>query len=270
MRNCFFVAILVAILVVAGCAGSGRVNYVSPQDALNKGMAYYERGRYVRAAEYFRGVLDFGRTHEWADEAQLQLARALRMNREFMAAASEYTRFTEFFRSDPRVADAEYERAMTFYERSPNVELDQTSTRRGIEVFNLYIQRFPSHDSVDAAVRRVGELRQKLAEKQFYNAGLYERRGLYEAAALSYELAFDKFPDTPLADDALLGAIRSYIRFSEQSILQRQAERLQKAIDHFDRMVQIFPESELIAPAQLLAAEATVRLDRLVAAEASS
>ncbi len=265
MKNCLFVS----MLFVAACAGGGRISYVSPSDAFQKGMVYYESGRYTRAAEYFRGVFDFGRAHEWADEAQLQLARALRMNQEYITAASEYTRFMEFFRTDPRVPDAEYERAMTYYEQSPRIELDQTSTRRGIEAFNLYIQRFPAHDSVEAAVRRVAELRQKLAEKQFYNARLYERRGLYEAAALSYELTFDKFPDTPLADDALMGAIRSYIRFSDQSVEQRQAERLQKAIDHFDRMAQIFPESDLIGSARRLAAEASGRLDQLVSDESS-
>lgn len=259
----------ICCLVLAGCAGSGRVNYTSPQDAYDRGMAAFNEGKYMRAAQYFQGVFDFGRTHDWADDARLQLARSYRMNRDFILAASEYSSFSSMYRGDERVPVAEFERAMTFYERSPAIELDQTSTRRGIDVFNLYIQRFPEHDSVSVAMRRVGELREKLADKQFHAAGLYERRGLYEAAALTYELMFDKYPDTPLADDALLGAIRCYIEFSARSIQQRQAERLETAIGHYERLVQIFPESDLIEEASELRSEADRRLDRLVASDTS-
>lgn len=261
--------VIVLFLFVAGCAGSGRLSYDSPSEAYTKGLEHYEAGRYSRAGQYFQGVFDFGRTSEWAADAQLYLARSYRQNRDYILAASEYTRFTELYRADSRAPDAEFERAMTFFERSPQVELDQTSTRRGIEVFNLYIQRYSGHDSVDVAIRRVGELRQKLADKLFHAARLYERRGLYQAAALSYELVFDKYPDTPLADDALLGVIRSYIEFSAQSITQRQPERLQKAIDNYQRLVDLFPESELMDVASELNEQAERDLNGLIENDAA-
>ncbi|MCY4000964.1 MAG: outer membrane protein assembly factor BamD [Bacteroidetes bacterium] len=260
MKNSLFVL----MILIAGCTGSGRLSHDSPREAYEKGMDYFERGRHSRAAQYFQGVFDYGRTHEWAADAQLYLARAHHQNRDFILAASEYSRFAELFRSDDRVADAEFQRAMTFYERSPKIELDQTTTHQGIEVFNLYIQRHSTHDSVDVAVQRVGELRRKLADKQFHSAILYERRGLYQAAALSYEAVFDKFPDTPLADDALLGAVRSYIEFSALSIEARQPERLQKAITNYQRLIDLFPDSELIEEATEFSDIARQELDELL------
>lgn len=254
------------VLLVAGCAGPGGLRYESPEEAFTKGMEYFERGRYARAAQYFQAVFDFGRMHDWADDAQLALARTRRANQEFILAASEYARFTELYRADPRIPTVEYERAMTFYERSPEFELDQGNTERGIEVFYVFMQRYPEHDSVDAALARVQELRDKLAYKQFTNAGLYERRELYEAAALSFEVVFDKFPDTELADDALLGAMRCYMEYSNQSIAQRQPERLQKAIDHYQRLIQIFPDSDLIDEAEVLFNQARGTLDQLMTA----
>ena len=104
-------------------------------------MEYFERGRYSRAAQYFQAVFDFGRMHDWADDAQLALARTRRANEEYILAASEYARFTELYRADPRIPTVQYERAMTFYERSPEYELDQSNTERGIEVFYVYMQR---------------------------------------------------------------------------------------------------------------------------------
>ncbi len=262
--------LFIVLFLIAGCSGSGRLRYDSPKDAYDKGLSHYEYGRYGRAAQYFQGVFDFGRTHEWAADAQLYLARSHYKNRDYILAASEYTRFTEVYRADSRVPDAEFERAMTFYQRSPQIELDQTNTRRGVDVFNLYIQRYSSHDSVEVAVKRVGELRRKLADKQFHAAKLYERRGLHEAAALSYEVVFDKYPDTPLADDALVGAIRCYIEFSAQSIAARQPERLQKAITHYQRLVDLFPESELMDEARELGTRAESKLAELLANDASS
>ena len=243
---------ILTCLLIAGCSGAGQLSYTSPEEAYKKGLSSYEDGRYGRAAEYFQGVFEFGRTHEWAAEAQLYLARSHRQNRDFILSASEYTRFTELYRADPRVADAEFERAMTFYERSPQIELDQTNTRKGVEVFNLYIQRYSDHDSVAVAVQRVEELRRKLADKQFHAARLYERRGLYHAAALSYEVLFDKYPDTPLADDALLGAMRCYMEYSAQSVSSRQLERLETALRHYQRLLDLFPDSEHMPEAREL------------------
>ena len=154
---------------------------------------------------------------------------------------------------------------MTYYERSPGYQLDQTDTERGIEVFNLYMKRYPSHDSVLVASQRVQQLRQKLARKKYNAAQLYERRELYEASALSFEAVFDTYPDTPWADDALLGAMRSYIAFSNQSIATRQAERLQQAVDHYQRLLQIFPDSELLKEAEALHERANAQLEYLTA-----
>ena len=255
--------ILVVVVMAAGCTGSGRLRYDTPKEAFDKGMERYNSGKYERAAEYFQGAFDFGRTHEWADDAQLYLARAYRANREYILAASEYSRFVEIYRSDPRAPLAEFERAMTYAERSPNFQLDQSDTERGIDVFNLYLQRYPTHDSVAVAERQVRALREKLARKQFNSAQLYERRELYEAAALSFEVVFDKYPDTPWADDALVGAIRAYIAFSNQSIVQRQAVRLQQAVDHYQRLIQLFPDSELLKDAEELYEQANTQLQSL-------
>lgn len=244
--------LLLLILFVAGCGSSSRVRYDSPEEALTKGKDLYERGRYDRAVEYFQGVFDFGRAHEWAADAQLYLARSYRDNSDYILAASEYSRFIEIYRTDPRVPDAEYERALTYYERSPIFQLDQTDTERAVDAFNLFANRYPTHPLRIEAEARVEELRAKLARKQYQTAQLYERHERYRAAAISYETVFDKYPDTDWADDALLGAVRTYIQFSDLSVLERQEERLQKAIDNYLRLLQIFPDSPLLKDAEAL------------------
>ena len=90
------------------------------------------------------------------------------------------------------MTEAEYEMAMTYYDRSPAYQLDQTDTKRAIEQFQLFIDRYPTDSRVAEATERINELREKLARKRHASAMLYERRGLFEAAALEFDLLLEQ------------------------------------------------------------------------------
>lgn len=255
--------LLVAAVLAAGCTGSNRLRYDTPKEAYEKGLALYEAGKYDRAAEYFQGTFDFGRTHEWAADAQLYLARSYARNEEYILAANEYTRFIQIFRNDPRAATAEYERAMTYYERSPAYQLDQTDTRYAIDNFRLFISRYPTNERVPDAEEKIIELRNKLARKQYEAAQLYELRDYWEAAAVTYEGVFDQFFDTKWADDALVGAMRAYVNFAEQSVATRQRERLEQAVANYERLIQVFPNSSLLKEAEAIYTDVQRRLEAL-------
>ncbi|MBO6574796.1 MAG: outer membrane protein assembly factor BamD [Rhodothermales bacterium] len=254
---------LLLIVILAGCAGSRRLSYDGPEDAYNKGVERMEAEDYERAAEFFQGVFDFGRTHEWAADAQIALARAYRANGEYLLAANEFTRFTQIYRADPRVPDAAYELAMTYYDRSPRWSLDQTDTGRAITQFELFMTRYPNHPLFFEGQARIEELRGKLARKRYESGNQYATRGYNEAAALTFESVFDDYYDTEWADDALVAAARSYIAFADQSIPARRPERLQLAIDAYERLIQIFPDSPLIKEGEEVFRSATDRLRQL-------
>ena len=244
--------LIVLAVLLTGCAGSGRVRYESPKEAYEKGRAFFDEGDYVKAIEMLQGTFDFGRTHQWAADAQLYLARSYRGNKEYLLAANEFTRFTQIYRSDPRVPDAEYELAMTYYDRSPAYRLDQTDTERAIVQFQLFMTRYSDHPLVEEAAGRAVELRSKLARKQFNTAELYARREYYGAAAVSYEAVFDRYYDTDFADDALLGALQSYFDYAKLSVPEKKLERLRLAEANYDRLMQIFPDSPLIKDAEAI------------------
>jgi outer membrane protein assembly factor BamD len=262
-RSGIIIGALAVASLAAGCSGSSQVRYATPEEAFQRGQSAFDRGRYQRAAEYLQGVFDFGRVSPVAADAQLLLARAYFSDKQYILATSEYTRFIELYRNDPRVEQAEFERAMSFYHLSPEYQLDQTETDRAIGYFQLFMDRFPQSTLRAEAEARTRELREKLAHKQYAKGGLYEQRELYEAAAIAYETTFDKYPDTPWADDGLLGAIRAYIGFAEQSVRERQPERLQQAIDNYQRLVQVLPDSPLLKDAEALYERAVAMQQRL-------
>jgi len=243
-----------SVLVFSGCSGSrGAAGVATPEEAFQRAEALVARGRFERATEYYQRVFDFGRTSELAADAQFALAEAYDRSRQHLLAVSEYSRFAELYRADPRVPEAEFRRAVSSMRMAPNHELDQSDTQRAITFFQLFITRYPNHEQRRLAEQHVMTLRGRLARKSYESARLYERRGLYEAAAMTYAVTFEQYPDTDFADDAILGAQRSYLRFAQQSIAERQPERLQLSLSFHQRMLELFPDSPLRSDADALA-----------------
>lgn len=243
--------VLLGVLVFAGCAGSGGVVANSPEEAYNRAGQYYEQGKFDRAVEWYRAVLDFGRTNEWADEAQIYIAKAYYESGQYLLAASEFTRFIDLYPNDPRTEEAAYERIRSYYQLSPAYNLDQTDTDRALAFIRIFQSRYPRSVFMEDLIEIQGDLREKLARKEFAAGRLYERRELYEAAEMQYEQLLAEYPTSPLADDALLGVLRTQTAFAAASVRARQAERFQAALDTYDRFIQLFPNSDLLREAEV-------------------
>lgn len=256
-------ALLLGLPILAGCSGGGAISVEAPEEAFRRGKELYDRGKYDRAVEYFQRAFDFGRSHEWAADAQYYLAQAYFHDRQFLLSANEFTRFVELYRTDERLEEGEYLRALSYVRLSPPYPYDQTDTRTALTYLRLYLSKYPAGKYASEAGALVDELRAKLARKQFEAAELYERQDLYEAAGLTYESVLEEFPDSEYADRALLGAVRAYKAFAEASIPERQAERYQRAADAYHRLAELFPASPLLKDAEALYAGVDRALRRI-------
>lgn len=257
------VLLLGLILLGTGCTGSQRVISNNPEDAYSQAKMLYDEGNYSRAVEHFQNVFNYGRTSEWAADAQFYLAESYMQTEQYLLAADEFTRFVNLYRQDERVQEAAFKRALAYYRLSPPYQLDQSDTRQAINYLRLFIEQFPTSEYAERAGNMLQELRNKLAHREYDAAQLYERRELFEAAALTYERVLEKYPETKWADEALLGSIQAYIRYSEASVRSRQQERLQQALDNYQRFIQLFPNSPLMDEAERLYKRAQSRMNEL-------
>ncbi len=270
MKLRLLLSVFALFMGLAACSSSQELVVEDPQTIYEKGLAYFEKGKYSRAIEAFQEVFNFGRAHQWADDAQLYLARAYFMNKEYLLAANEFSRFIELYPTDPRAVDAEFERALCYYYLSPPYELDQTDTERAITYFRLFMTRYPNHPKAAEAGEKIEELMDKLARKLYEAGRLYERRELYEAAGFTYERVLEHYPASSWTDDALLGAVRAYTLFAEASIPARQKERFEYAIDVYLKFVQLFPQSPLLKEAEQYYQRAQRQLEQLKQKEAQA
>lgn len=213
--------------------------------AYSKAMAFYEAEDYTEAATAFETVTRSGRGTEYAQDAQYYLAESYFNAERFLLAASEYDRFASYYPQDERRQEVEYKSALSFYYQSPRYRLDQSATRTAIERFQLFINRYPDSEYVQNASDRIDELRSKLAHKSYSAAQFYLRTQQYEAATIYLDLVIDQYPESVWAERALVQLVDTFIEYADNSIPARQAERYQKAVDNYEKFLQLFPQSEL-------------------------
>lgn len=224
--------------------------------AYDKAMAFYEKEDYNEAANAFETVVQIARGTEYGQDAQFYLAESYFKDGRYLLAASEYERFISLFPRVEKRQEAQFKEAYCYYKLSPRYKLDQKYTRTSIEKFQLYNSRYSNSERADEAGKYISELREKLAKKLYYSADLYMRTDRYEAAIIYYELAIDKYPETIWAQRALVDEIKTYNIYAGRSILAKQEERYEKAVDVYEKFIQLFPNGQYRQEAEELVDEA--------------
>jgi outer membrane protein assembly factor BamD len=237
--------LLVVLFILASCRSQ---ELIRPGDSLEvaygKAYSLYEEERWRDAASAFETVISIGRGTEFGQNAQYYLAESYYNNNQFLLAASEFERYSQQHPNSERRQEADFKAALSYYNLSPRYNLDQTQTHRAIERFRLFNVRYPNSDRVEEAGRMIEELRNKLARKQFEAAEHYLRTNRYNAAAITYEIVIDRYPESRYAERALVRQINAYIQFAENSVPARQEERFQKAVESYEKYLQLFPRGD--------------------------
>jgi len=248
-------------LLFSGCGGGGGSLGETPELAYLEGQKKFDEGRYAQAVRELQRVFEFGRVHDWADDAQFLMARSYYEDEQFLLSANEFDRFIGLYPSDERNQDAAYFRAMSYYRQSPEYNLDQTDTKRAVDYLRLFVTAYPNTEHAVDIGRKIDELQEKLALKLVATARLYERGGQFKAAALTYERVLNEYPSTSPVDEALFGAMKAYVMYADASVLKRQGERLRKAVDVYNQLYQLFPNSPYLKDAEEIYAGVAVRLE---------
>ena len=239
--------ILLLSVILYSCKGSKTV--IRPgdtiQEAFIKSNRLFEMERYSSAASAFETVISIGRGTEFGREAQFKLAESYFNDRRYLLAESEYKRYRDLYPRAEKVDQADFKRALSYYKMSPRYKLDQTNSEKAIELFNLYISRYPQNSAkLQEADGYIRDLRNKMAHKNYAAAQLYFRLEQYEAAAIYYDVTINNYPDSKWAEQALSEQINTYVLFADRSIPSKQEERYRKAIECYEKYLQLFPRGE--------------------------
>ena len=93
--------------------------------------------------------------------------------------------------SSDYAAESWYKKALCFFMESPQADLDQENTLLAIDEFNRFIENFPRNELVPEAEKKIKELQEKLAYKEYKIAELYRKMKSYDAALIYYQSVID-------------------------------------------------------------------------------
>jgi outer membrane protein assembly factor BamD len=215
---------LLAAAALGGCALFRTPPPLTVESAYTEGMEAFQAGRYRRAAELLGQFVTSVGTDPRLKPALMALAQSHMETREYVTAASEYLRVATEFPSDPEARDARFGLCQAYHSLAPRPQLDPEYTRAAITYCESYASLYGGTAQAQQALQWVGEMRGRLAQKQYQNGFFYFRRGLYDAAVVYFNDVLAGYADTPAAAPSLARLVEAYGRmgYREEEAAARQ------------------------------------------------
>ncbi len=207
---------------------------------------YFQAKKYRNAQQLFENVMPFVKGTPRYEELYVKFANSYYYDGDYENAENLFKTFVEYFPNSPKREEVEYLRAYTYYKRSPKAELDQTTTNKAILTMQAFIDAHPTSPRVKEATEVIDACRAKLELKDFKTATLYYNLGLYRAAAISYGLLSDNYPDSKTADKYKMLTVKAYYKFAENSFADKQKERYAKVIEESNDFIDRYSDSPLL------------------------
>jgi outer membrane protein assembly factor BamD len=226
--------ILLLLVAIWGCSSSFDTADMGPEERLQYAIGLYTEEDYLEAEKELEAVLLQYPGSIYADDAQYYLAMTKFKKEEYILAAYEFSKLIKNMPASEFVADAQFYLAESYYQLSPNFNLDQKYTTKAIDEFQAFIDFFPLNEKVAEAERKINELNTKLAHKHYSIAVIYEKMEYYSAALKYYEDVFETYHDTEYGPQALYSKI----------LLLIDRERNTEAVADMKKFLDKYPEDK--------------------------
>jgi len=128
--------------------------------------------------------------------------------------------------ASPFVPASQFKIGLCYYTLAPRSALDQQYSYRAIDEFQTFIEYYPANELVPEATGYIQKLNERLAQKLFETAQLYVNMEYYKSATIYYTNVIEKFHDTPFAEKAYIGKLRTLI-------LRNKYQEASKEIDKY-------------------------------------
>jgi outer membrane protein assembly factor BamD len=260
----FLPGILLSFLLFASCTSKFGMVMKSKDKEYKLKMAeqYYANKDYDKAQQIYTDLLPLFKGDPRFEDIYYKYAYTSYYQKDYMNAENLFKTYGENFPNSPKVEETEFMRCMAYYKQSPKVDLDQTNTVKTMALLQAFINTHPDSKRISDANEIIDICRKKLELKEFNNAQLYYDLGYYKSAGVAFTVLIDDFPDSDNSDSYALSSIKSYYRYAEMSIIDKQEERFEKVVNDVNDFEQRFPGSKLLADATNYKTQAETNLKK--------
>src|SRR5215467_9355247 len=200
MRGLFAIFVAFCLLLVAGCAIKKAP---TGEDYYQQAQADFAHHEYNAAIENYQLVIDKYPFSPYAEDAELKIGLAYYEMKEYSEAIGALDDFQRMHPTSKNLELVSYYIAMSYYTQIGREDQDQTKTEQALKHFEIIEQRFPEGSFAELARQNANVCREMLARHEMVVGNYYFKRANFRAAESRLAELMQKYPDTPIAPDAL-------------------------------------------------------------------
>ncbi len=233
----FLTLCIMTAALLQGCS-TPQVN--KPTDVLFKeGEQFYQNGNYEDAIAQWKKVKESYQSPELTTRAELGIADAYFLNKDYIESAAAYEDFRKLHPSHPQAGFALYRQGMSNYNQINRIDTDQTPVKNSLTVFESYLKLYPAGEQLTEVQEKIRDCLDKQLQYEIYVGRFYLKSDAYKAAIARFSEALRTFPEQARRDEVLYYLGRSYLENGDKS----------KGREFFGRLSREFPTSPFISDA---------------------
>ncbi len=249
------IRILCTLLLALLLASCGEYNKIlKSRDAELKytyAKKYFDEKKYGRTTTLLSEILSTYTGSSKEQEILFLMAQAYFYDKDYTTATQYYTRYYNKFPKGDYTELARFNAAYGLYLDSPDARLDQTSTIRGIQEFQNFLEYFPQSEKAPEAQDLMFKLQEKLAYKEYLAARLYFNLGLYmgnnyEACIVTSREALKNYPFSEFSEEFQILMVRSRFELAYHSIDDKKPTRYRDLLDEHFNYKNMFPTGKYL------------------------
>jgi outer membrane protein assembly factor BamD len=171
------------------------------------------------------------------------------MRKNYSISGYYFDRFAKNYPKSSKKEEAAFLSAYSYKLASPRYSLDPTDVNKALISFQDFINTYPTSSKIDEANKHYKELRYKLQKKYFEIAKTYYRTADYDlrnynAAIQAFDNLLSDYLGSEFKEEALYYRLKAAHDFVLKSYDRRKPERINDAIEAYQKLKRNFPESK--------------------------
>lgn len=250
MKNRHYIVLVLCMLTLASCTEYSKVLKSKDLDyRFDYAQRAYEKGKYVQASTLLTDLITPLKGGPKGEDALYLLAMSYYQNKDYMNSG---VYFKTYYSRYPKGKYTELSRfycGYGYYLDSPDTQLDQSETLKGIEELQGFLDYFPKSDKVQTAQNAMFELQDKLTLKELQTAQLYYNLGTYMgdnylSAIIVADNALKMYPYSKYREELEMLKLKSKFQEARQSVDERKEERFRDVVDEYYSFINNYPDGD--------------------------
>lgn len=209
----------------------------------------YEKGKYVQAYTILTDLITPLKGGPKGEEALYLLGMSYYGNKDYLNSGVYLKNYYSRYPKGQFAEDARYYCGYGYYLDSPDPQLDQSQTIKGIQELQGFLDYFPRSERVKEVQNLIFELQDKLTLKELQNAQLYYNLGTYmgnnyEACVIVCTNTLKTYPYTKYKEDLEMLRLKAKYQEARQSIDEKKAERYRDVVDEYYSFIGNYPDTQ--------------------------